>query len=73
MKSIEELKAIPNVVGVAGGTDKVEAIQGALAGQYIDVLVTTEEVARALLADPEPHVSTEPSASVTTQEEVVRP
>lgn len=47
---IEELRSIPNVVGIAGGMHKVDAILGALRGGYLDVLVTTEDVARALLA-----------------------
>lgn len=47
---IDELRGIPNVVGIAGGMSKVDAILGALRGGYLDVLVTTEEVARALLA-----------------------
>ncbi|MFH5821978.1 sugar-binding transcriptional regulator [Georgenia sp. AZ-5] len=46
---IDELRAVPNVVGVAGGPNKLRAIRGALRGGYLDVLVTTEEVARALL------------------------
>jgi len=46
---IDELRAIPNVVGVAGGMKKLAAIRGALRGGYLDVLVTNEEVARALL------------------------
>jgi lsr operon transcriptional repressor len=48
--SIERLRTLPNVIGVAGGTDKVEAIAGALDGGYLDVLVTDEDVAEALLA-----------------------
>lgn len=44
-----DLGAIPNVVGVAGGSAKLDAIRGALRGGYLDVLVTTEEVAQALL------------------------
>lgn len=47
---IEDLRQIPNVVGIAGGIHKVDAILGALRGGYLDVLVTTEDVARALLA-----------------------
>jgi len=47
---IEDLRSIPNVIGIAGGMSKVDAILGALRGGYLDVLVTTEEVARALLA-----------------------
>ncbi|WP_182113863.1 MULTISPECIES: sugar-binding transcriptional regulator [unclassified Actinotalea] len=46
---LDDLRAIPNVVGVAGGRAKLDAIRGALGGGYLDVLVTTEEVARALL------------------------
>lgn len=46
---LDDLREIPNVVGVAGGMSKYGAILGALRGGYLDVLVTTEEVARALL------------------------
>lgn len=46
---LEDLRKIPNVVGVAGGISKLDAILGALRGRYLDVLVTTEEVGRALL------------------------
>jgi lsr operon transcriptional repressor len=47
---LEDLRKIPNVVGVAGGIAKVDAILGALRGGYLDVLVTTEEVGRELLS-----------------------
>ena len=47
--SIEKLKAIPNVVAVAGGKDKQEAILAALKGGYINVLVTDEKTAEFLL------------------------
>jgi lsr operon transcriptional repressor len=47
--SITELRTMPNVVAVAGGIDKASAIAGALAGGYADVLVTSEDVAKALL------------------------
>lgn len=47
---IDDLHKIPNVVGIAGGIHKLAAIQGALRGGFLDVLVTTEDVARALLA-----------------------
>ncbi|HEY0119267.1 MAG TPA: sugar-binding transcriptional regulator [Cellulomonas sp.] len=46
---LEDLRRIPNVVGVAGGGAKVDAILGALRGGYLDVLVTTEDVGRTLL------------------------
>lgn len=48
---LSDLKTIPNVVAVAGGMNKLEAIRGALRGGLIDVLVTTENVALALLED----------------------
>ncbi|MCU1636722.1 MAG: putative SorC family transcriptional regulator [Cryobacterium sp.] len=51
--AIREFRRMRNVIAVAGGSDKVEAIRGALAGGYIDVLITTEDVAR-LLMEPQP-------------------
>jgi lsr operon transcriptional repressor len=48
--SIERLRDMPNVIGVAGGLEKVEAIAGALRGGYLDVLVTDEDVAESLVA-----------------------
>jgi DNA-binding transcriptional regulator LsrR (DeoR family) len=45
----DELRAIPNVVAVASGLDKVDAIQGAIATGAIDSLVTDERTARTLL------------------------
>jgi DNA-binding transcriptional regulator LsrR (DeoR family) len=46
---LETLAAVDCVVGVAGGAAKVGAIRGALAGRLIDVLVTDDATARALL------------------------
>lgn len=46
---LEDLRRIPHVVSVAGGIDKVAAIRAALRGNLVDVLVTSENVARALL------------------------
>ncbi len=43
------LKSLNNVVAVAGGLDKKEAIIGALKGGYINVLITDENVAQSLL------------------------
>lgn len=48
--SLESLKKIPNVIGVAGGEDKVEAILSALYGKHINSLVTEEKTARMMLA-----------------------
>jgi lsr operon transcriptional repressor len=47
---LSDLAEIGRVVGVAGGLSKLEAIRGALRGRYLDVLVTTEDVAESLLA-----------------------
>jgi deoxyribonucleoside regulator len=43
------LARIPTVVGVAAGPEKYAAIQGALRSGYIDVLVTDERTANALV------------------------
>ncbi len=50
--SLEELRAIPTVIAVAGGRAKVAAIEGAIATGVIDILVTDEATAIALLARP---------------------
>ena len=47
--SLEQLKALDHVVGVAGGEEKVAAILGALRGEYLNVLVTDTVTARAVL------------------------
>ncbi|MCE1741494.1 transcriptional regulator LsrR, partial [Enterobacter hormaechei] len=47
--SLSELKTIPNVIGVAGGIEKADAIVAALKGGYISSLVTEEQTARAML------------------------
>lgn len=49
---IGELQTMGNVIAVAGGGDKLQAIGGALSGGYVDVLITTEDVARSLIALP---------------------
>lgn len=51
---LEELRKLDNVIGVAGGERKAEAILAALRGGYLDVLITDEETARLLLEAPEP-------------------
>ena len=47
--SWDELRAIPTVVAIAAGTDKVAAIEGALATWCVESLVTDEATARAML------------------------
>ena len=46
---LDALKEMKNVIGVAGGADKVDAIRAVLNGQYLDVLITDEITAAALL------------------------
>ncbi|WP_159622068.1 sugar-binding transcriptional regulator [Ruania rhizosphaerae] len=48
---LEDLRSIDMVIGAAGGKDKLQAIRGALAGGYLDVLITTESVAFALVEE----------------------
>jgi len=47
--SVDEIKAIPNVIAIATGDDKVEAIASALRGKIMDVLVTDMDTAKRLL------------------------
>lgn len=47
--TIEEIKKVDRVVGIAGGPDKVKVIKGALSGKLIDVLITDFLTAEALL------------------------
>ena len=48
--SLEELKAMENVIGVAAGVYKADAILSALRGKYLDVLITDEKTAGAVLS-----------------------
>lgn len=47
---LAELKNMNNVCGVAGGPAKVEAIRALLRGGYLDVLISDETTAEALLS-----------------------
>jgi DNA-binding transcriptional regulator LsrR (DeoR family) len=46
---LEQLRKVPRSVGIAGGLRKLQAIQGALAGRWINVLVTDSRTAAALV------------------------
>jgi DNA-binding transcriptional regulator LsrR (DeoR family) len=46
---LETLCKMKHVVGVAGGADKIEALQAALKGGFIHSLITDEMTARSLL------------------------
>jgi DNA-binding transcriptional regulator LsrR (DeoR family) len=48
---LEQLKRIRRVIGVSGGSEKVPVLRAALRGKLINVLVTDDRTARALLQD----------------------
>jgi len=50
--TLEQIKKIPCVMGIAGGEVKFEVIRAALRGRILDVLVTDDATAQALLAEP---------------------
>jgi DNA-binding transcriptional regulator LsrR (DeoR family) len=50
--TLDQIKAIPRTIGIAGGLDKTEAIHAALRGKLINVLVTDINVAKRLLKTP---------------------
>ena len=47
--TLKELKAIPRVVGMAGGPEKEAVVRAALEGDLIDVLITDHELAARLV------------------------
>jgi DNA-binding transcriptional regulator LsrR (DeoR family) len=47
--SLDEIRRIPLVIGVAGGRPKVEIIRAALKGDLLDVLITDQLTAERLL------------------------
>ena len=48
--TLDDLRAVPTVTGVAAGRDKARGILGALHGRIIDVLVCDQAAARAVLS-----------------------
>jgi DNA-binding transcriptional regulator LsrR (DeoR family) len=55
---LDQLRAVPRVIGVAGGSRKTNAIRGALAGRLINVLITDLATAERLAAeDAEPAIA----------------
>lgn len=48
---LQQLKAMPNVVGLAAGADKIDAIRAVLRGGYLDILITDEPTATLLLRE----------------------
>jgi DNA-binding transcriptional regulator LsrR (DeoR family) len=56
--TLDDLRAIPTVAGIAAGREKARGILGALHGRIIDVLVCDQQAARAVLSldrDQVPH------------------
>jgi len=51
--SLETLKTLHNVIGVAAGESKVDAIKAVLRGHYLDVLITDIATAEKLLEEPD--------------------
>ena len=49
--SLDELRGIPVVICAAGGLPKVPSILGALRGGYVNVLITDEDTACAILGE----------------------
>lgn len=47
--TFDDLKQIPKVIGVASGEEKKDVIAGALKGKYINILVTDNKAALAIL------------------------
>ncbi len=52
--TLQELAAIPTVVGVASGHAKTDAVLGALRGRLLDVLVCDDALARSVLSRDRP-------------------
>jgi DNA-binding transcriptional regulator LsrR (DeoR family) len=50
--SLDELRAVPRIVGIAGGARKVAAIRGAMLGRHVNVLITDRFTAERLLSAP---------------------
>ncbi|WP_281047916.1 sugar-binding domain-containing protein [Sphaerochaeta pleomorpha] len=49
--SLETPKSLDNIIGVAAGIPKVEAIKAVLRGNYLDVLITDIATAERLLEE----------------------
>ena len=51
--SLDQIRAIPRVIGCAGGIEKLKVIRAALLGNILNVLITDDQTARHLLEEPE--------------------
>jgi DNA-binding transcriptional regulator LsrR (DeoR family) len=50
--NLQDLKKIKIVIGIAEGSGKTAAICGALKGELLNVLITDEQTAKAVLGSP---------------------
>lgn len=66
--TLEQLRRVPRSVGIAGGPAKLDAIRGALAGGWINVLITDRFTAERLAA-----VEREPLARRRAPDAAIRP
>ena len=51
--SLDTIRELDNVIGIAAGPSKVEAIRATLRGKYLDILITDEETAMKLVEGEE--------------------
>jgi len=49
--NLDQIKAVPQVIAIAGGMEKTKAILGALNGGYVNTLITDSATAQAVLAE----------------------
>ncbi|BCY17339.1 MAG TPA: sugar-binding domain-containing protein [Anaerolineaceae bacterium] len=49
--TLEQLQKVPTVVCLAGGAEKVDAIQAAIKGGFIDILISDELVVQQIIAN----------------------
>lgn len=47
--NVEEIKKIPEVIGIVEGSHKLESIEAALKGNHLDVLITDDRTGQALI------------------------
>ncbi|MEN6523262.1 MAG: sugar-binding transcriptional regulator [Anaerolineaceae bacterium] len=53
---LDQLKSTPQVIGIAGGMEKINAILGALRGGYVKTLITDAATAQAVLVEDKKEV-----------------
>jgi DNA-binding transcriptional regulator LsrR (DeoR family) len=49
--TLEQLKKVPQVIGIAGGNEKISAIRAAIKGKFINSLITDISTARELVKE----------------------